>query len=341
MGLAGAAMGFAALTVSGAVAQEAEDGPAPVTPWGEPALGGTWTNVTLTPFVRRGEYGERLVHTPEEVAQIEGDVQIEIFEANQITDPDADAEFEHETTVTRPEFEAAGGAVGGYNRFWLDPGNHLMRVDGEPRTSILTTANGRPPSPKADRPTYERLDRSRGPTDSYEVRSLGDRCIIGFGRNGGPPMLPNGFYNNNYEFVQTPDQLMISIEMNHDVRAIRIGGEHRDDDVRPWFGDSIGWWEGETLVVQTKNIPQVQEFMGSWENLKVTERFTRKSENRMHYEFIVEDPDFWEQPWGGEYEFAPLEGKIYEYACHEGNYALPGILRGGRIEDAEQAANAK
>ncbi len=335
----GAVLSIAAPVGLSAIAQEAADGPAPRTPWGEPAIGGTWTNVTLTPFVRRSEYGERLVHTPEEVAELEGNAQIEIYEANQRTDPDADAEFEHETTVPeRPEFTAGGGAVGGYNRFWLDPGNHLMRVNGEARTSILTTVSGRPPSPKADRPTYPRPDRSRGDTDSYEVRSMGDRCIIGFGRNGGPPMLPNGFYNNNYEIVQTPDTIMIEIEMNHDARIIRLNSEHRDDDVRPWFGDSIGWWEGDTLVVETTNIPQVQQFMGSWEDLKVTERFTRVSENRLHYVFEVEDPAFWDEKWGGEYEFSPLDGKIYEYACHEGNYALPGILRGGRIADAEEAA---
>ena len=338
----GVALSVAASDAMSATAQAAGDYETPKTSWGKPDINGTWTNVTLTPLIRKSEYGERLVFTPEEVAKIEGDVQVEIFEANLKTDPDADAEFEHETTVAeRPEFAAGGGAVGGYNRFWLDPGNVFMRVNGEPRTSILTTPSGQIPSRKAGAPTYPRPDRSRGDTDSYEVRSLGDRCIIGFGRNGGPPMLPNGFYNNNYEIVQTPTTVMIEIEMNHDARIIRIDSEHRKDGVRPYFGDSIAHWDGDTLVVETVNIPQIQNFMGSWEDLKVTERFTRVDEHRLHYVFEVEDPAFWDKPWGGEYEFSTLDGKIYEYACHEGNYALPGILRGGRIEDAEKVAAKK
>jgi len=131
---------------------------------------------------------------------------------------------------------------------------------------------------------------------------------------------------------------VIDIEMNHDLRIIRLNSTHRTDGQRPYFGDSIGHWEGDTLVVETTNIPQRQNFMGSWEKLKVTERFTRTAKDRLRYSFTVEDPATWDKPWGGEYEFAPLGGVIYEYACHEGNYALPGILGGARAEEKEKAA---
>jgi hypothetical protein len=110
--------------------------------------------------------------------------------------------------------------------------------------------------------------------------------------------------------------------------------------VRPYFGDSIGWWEGDTLVVETTHIPQAQQFMGSWKDLKVTERFRRVADDRLYYGFTIEDPTLWDAPWGGEYEFSALNGKMYEYACHEGNYALYGILEGARVLEAREAAEA-
>ena len=152
-----------------------------------------------------------------------------------------------------------------------------MRVNGEPRTSLITTPNGLPPARKAGAPAAPRFGGGRGAFDSYESRSL---------------------------------------------------------------GDSIGWWEGDTLVVETTNIPQNQHFMGAWEHLKVTEKFTRVGKGRLHYQFTVDDPTVWDASWGGEYEFSPMDGVIYEYACHEGNYALPGILAGARAEEAEKAAAA-
>jgi hypothetical protein len=119
----------------------------------------------------------------------------------------------------------------------------------------------------------------------------------------------------------------------HDYRVVRLNSKHRTDGVRPYMGDSIGWWDGDTLVVETTNVPQAQNFMGSWKDLKVTERFTRVGKQRVLYQFQVEDPSVWDKPWGGEYEFAPMNGVIYEYACHEGNYALPGMLAGARQQE--------
>jgi hypothetical protein len=179
-----------------------------------------------------------------------------------------------------------------------------------------------------------------GSFDNPESRGVGERCIIGFGRNAGPPMFPNGWYNNNYLIVQGKDEVGIVVEMNHDVRHIRLNARHRTDDVRPWFGDSIGRYEGDTLVVETDHFPQAQAYSGVWKDLKVTERFTRVGKDRLYYRFTVEAPSVWDKPWGGEYEFSPLKGQLYEYACHEGNHALPGILSGARAEE-RAAAEAK
>jgi hypothetical protein len=320
---------------------------APRTAFGQPDIGGYWANSTLTPLTRAAKYKGEAVFTPEQIKQIEGAAATEFKEGQQRTDPNAGAEYRNKTTVERPEFKAAGGAVGGYNTFWLDPGNQIMRVRGEARTSLLTTPDGQAPKTidgkKPNAFGYGGADRAkRGPYANldYETRSMGERCIIGFGRNGGPPMLPNGFYNNDYQIIQTPKTVAIEVEMNHDTRIIRLNGKHRTDDVRPYFGDSIGHWDGDTLVVETTNIPENQAFMGSWKNLKVTERFTRVAPDRLGYSFTVEDPTKWAQPWGGEYEFHPMKGVIYEYACHEGNYALPGILSGNK-SDYEKAEAAK
>jgi len=219
-----------------------------------------------------------------------------------------------------------------------------MRVAGQPRTSLLTTPNGRPLPPKAGA-RVEPQSRNEnifaaypGRNDNMENRSLGERCIIGFGRTGGPPMTP-GLYNNTYNVVQSKDSVAIVVEMVHDTRIIPLNAKHRTDGVRPWFGDSIGWYEGDTLVVETTNFPRAQAFSGSWENLKVTERFKRVAKDRMLYQFKVEDPMIWDAPWGGEYEFGAA-GPLYEYACHEGNYGLMNIMAGARADDALAAAAA-
>jgi hypothetical protein len=313
---------------------------APRLAFGQPDLQGYWSNATLTPMMRPASFGSRAAYTPEEVRKLEQGAQEEVTEGNKPTDPNAPAEAPPLPKNIRPEFAAAGGDVGGYNRGWLDPGAAVMRVGGEPRTSLITTANGQPPARKPGAGGAGGFRGGLGSFDNPENRSLGERCIIGFGRNGGPPMFPNGFYNNDYNIVQTPDSVAIQVEMNHDVRVIRLNATHRNDDTRPYFGDSIGHWEGDTLVVETTNIPQAQNFMGSWKNLKVTERFKRVAKDRLRYSFTVEDPDTWAQPWGGEYEFGPMPGIIYEYACHEGNYALPGMLGGARRQEKEAATKA-
>jgi len=315
---------------------------APRNAFGQPDLTGYWSNATLTPMARRPQFKDQLNYTPEQVKEMESSAAAEVEEGNEDTDPNAPAEAPKAkpSANVRPEFAAAGGDVGGYNRGWLDPGSHVMRVGGEPRTSLITTANGQAPPRKAGAPPAPRFGGGMGSFDSYETRSLGERCIMSFGRNAGPPMFPNGFYNNNYQIFQTADSVLIEVEMIHDLRQIRLNSKHRTDGVRPYMGDSIGWWDGDTLVVETTNVPQNQHFMGAWKDLKVTEKFTRVGKNRLHYAFTVEDPTVWDAAWGGEYEFSPMNGMIYEYACHEGNYALPGILAGARAEEAQKAAEA-
>ena len=169
--------------------------------------------------------------------------------------------------ITGGVIQARGGIGidGNYNRGWFDPGSAVMRVHGEPRNSLLTTPNGQYPPRKAGAPAAPGFARPAASTASVmtipEQLGTGDRCLISFGRNGGPPMFPNGFYNNNYQFVQSKDAIAINIEMVHDTRIVRLNGKHRTDGVRPWFGDSVGHFEGDTLVVETTNIPQSQAYV--------------------------------------------------------------------------------
>lgn len=212
-----------------------------------------------------------------------------------------------------------------------------MRVDGQPRTSFITyPSNGRAPAlmpgAKADPPRHP-LGPGDKATDGPELQAVDDRCILPIGANAGPVMLPLP-NNSNYQLVQTADYVVILVEMIHDARIIRLNGRHRQDGLRPYLGDSIGWWDGEALVVETTNFPPEQRFFGSWRNLKVTERFTRVGEGRLLYRFSVEDPTKWDQPWGGEYEFRAAAGPVEEYACREGEVSMPAMLLAARRREA-------
>ena len=165
-----------------------------------------------------------------------------------------------------------------------------------------------------------------------EARPLGERCLMGFGSSAGPPALPV-LYNNIKQIVQTPTHVMILNEMVHDARIVRMNGTHLAPTVRKWLGDSIGRWDGDTLVVETTNFTDKTRFRGSSEHLKVVERFTRLDARTLLYQFTVEDPTTWTRPWSGEYTWAWSEQPVYEYACHEGNYSLEGILKGARRQD--------
>ena len=222
-----------------------------------------------------------------------------------------------------------------YNNLFVDRGNALARVDGRKRTSlIIDPPDGRIPPLTPEARTRANA-RPANRFDSAQDRPLGERCIIGFGSTGGPPMLPVG-YNNNYQIIQTPGRVMILVEMIHDVRVIYTDGRpHLPQSVRLLLGDSIGHWEGDTLVVETTNFTDQTRFRGSSENLKVIEHFKRIDAKTILYRFTVEDPSTFTKPWTAEYPFLASAGPIFEYACHEGNYAMTDILGGARKVEAE------
>jgi hypothetical protein len=297
--------------------------------WGHPDIGGVWSNATTTPFERPAEFGEQLILTEEQAAKIQGAAEDYRDAGNVPTDPNAPAPKDKNTAA-------------GYNRFWTDPGTQVMRVNGKPRSSLITTpANGRlPPRLPGAKPfgrrqlppggAFTEEASIAGVRDNPEDRGLGERCLM-MNSSGGPVPRPT-LYNNNFFITQGKDAVAITVEMIHDTRIVRIGGKHRNDGVKQWQGDPIGWYDGNTLVVETTDYHPDQEFFGASDKLKVTERFTRVAEDRLHYQFTVEDPKTWAEPWGGEYEFWASPG-FYEYACHEGNVGLEGILAGAREEE--------
>jgi hypothetical protein len=318
--------------------------------FGQPDLSGDWSNASITPLTRNKNISDKAVLTPAEAKALEADFTQALAADDEQTNPNVTAQqsvdkFKASKLVKyRPDFASAasGGDVGGYNTFWIDPGTHLVEINGQYRTSIVTTPDGQIPRPKAGallaRPP---AGISLTNYDSYENRPLGERCITFAGRNNGPPMLSNGYYNNNYSIVQTKDEVAILVELIHDVRHVRLNAQHRTDGVRPSMGDSIGHYEGDTLVVETTNLPERENFMGAWKDLKVTEWFTRQGPKKIVYRFQVEDPGVWDKPWGGEGVFNALKpGSVYEYACHEGNYALGNVLGGAREREATERRGA-
>lgn len=342
----------AALSLDVAQARDSDAGASgwtvPRTADDQPDLQGNWTNGTMTP-IQRPE-GQAAVLTAEQVAAIEGGLQQFIDSSAARSDPDREAPPEGGVFTGNASFDAASGGTGGYNYFWIDPGEKVAVYDGEPRSSLITRpADGRIPgfTPAGEKRRAALFAASQrfGEYDNPENRPLAERCILSFGSNAGPPMLPNYFYNNNYTIVQTPDHIMIMTEMVHDVRIIPLGEPNpRPENVRLWMGDSRGWWEGDALVIETTNLNPEQlngyrQFYGASENVKMTERITRSGENTLNYEFTVEDPDTYTSAWGGEVPFNKMadDQLLYEYACHEGNYALSNVLSGARAQEREAA----
>ena len=337
----------ASLATFGMYGSTAAQAPAGIAkPWtlprtldGKPDLQGSWSNATLTPLERAE--GTPLVMPREQVAKMEKNFADRVERLAQDSDPNRSAPPKGGDGST-----GAAGMVGGYNNFWIDPGDRIAVVNGEYRASLIVDPpNGRvpPTTAEARERTQQRLAvmKGRGQYDHPELRPLAERCLMSFGSNAGPPMLPNYFYNNNYQIVQTKDHVMILVEMVHDVRVIRMSGERLPKSVRPWMGDSIGRWEGDTLVVETTNFHPMQQFRGASENLKVTERFTRTGPDQLLYKFTIEDPTTFTAPWSGEVPFNRTEELIYEYACHEGNYALSNVLSGERNRERREAEKKK
>ncbi|HAS49885.1 MAG TPA: hypothetical protein DCS33_11500, partial [Gammaproteobacteria bacterium] len=226
-----------------------------------------------------------------------------------------------------------------YNNFWFDDGTRVARYNGEFRSSLLIDPpNGRMPAYTASAEERLRaeaqLREQRGPFAGPESRPLAERCLMSFGSSSGPPMLPI-LYNNHYQIVQSPGYVMILVEMVHDARIIRIEADPLPDALRPWMGDSIGHWEGDTLVVETDKFNPNQKFRNSTENFRITERFTRVSDNVMNYSFTAQDPATFVQPFSAEMPMNLTDDVLYEYACHEGNYSLPGVLAGARADEEQ------
>ena len=323
----------------------------PRTPGGLPDLQGTYDVATLTPLERAA--GQPLVLTDEDAAKLEKQVADRRFRAGLPSKGDRDA-------PPRGGDGSAGAAgnVGGYNNFWIDNGTRYVTVDGRKRTSVIVDPpDGRIPqmTPAAQQRTARvtratsdeqareddpGFDPMPGAYDDPERRPLGERCLLGFGSTSGPPALPV-LYNNLHQIVQTPEHVIIHNEMVHDARIVRMNAPHLPSSIRKWMGDSVGRWEGDTLVVDTTNFTDKTRFRGATENLHVVERFTRVDAKTLLYRFTIEDAATWTKPWTGEYTWPATDEHLYEYACHEGNYALGNILRGARLKEASEATKKR
>jgi hypothetical protein len=329
---------------------------------GHPDLQGTYDVATMTP-VERPSGVKSLTMTNEEAAALEQ------YEAARQVKNDAPLAADRgappvggESTGGKSYLEflerAGGGVVGGYNNFWLAGGTQLISVDGQKRSSlVMDPPDGHVPPMKPEARKRNAAftaggavapDASEsaatgppGAFDGPELRPLAERCLLGFGSTSGPPTLPNYFYNNLKQIVQTKDTVLILNEMVHDARVVRMNAPHLPPAIKKWNGDSVGHWDGDTLVVDTTNFTNKTRFNGSGEDLHVIERFTRTGPKTVLYRFTVEDPTTWDHSWTGEYPWNATDEKVYEYACHEGNYSLGGMLRGARQKEAEDAAAKK
>tara|TARA_B110000438_G_scaffold155621_1_gene149361 strand:+ start:94 stop:1131 length:1038 start_codon:yes stop_codon:yes gene_type:complete len=313
----------------------------------KPQLSGIWSNASRTSLTRpRGI--ETLVVSSEVAQEMVRNMSIagisrENIEAGPAIDPETGA-------------PPAGGqdfGLRGYNLFWTDPGSNLARVKGEFRTSLIVNPeNGQIPRLAIPQVEMERANFGAryltgvGDAAGPEAIPIAERCLIGFGNTAGPGMMGT-LYNSTYQFVQTDDYFMISVEMAHDARIIPIFNSAKEARAnlrpeihQPWFGDSRGWYEGNTLIVETVNINSLQMSQSSIpisSTGRIVERFSRYSDSEIVYQFTVDDPNLYSQPWTAELSYHVTNGPVYEYACHEGNYSMAGILAGARRLEREEA----
>jgi hypothetical protein len=308
----------------------------PRTADGHPDLQGVWDFRTLTPLQRPASRADQAVLTEEEAAEIEA------RSAQSAIDADRPSEV-------RTEPLPVGAPVGGYNNFWFDRGASV--VDGNRTSLIVSPSDGRVP---ALQPGVEMVELSLGEdiagsrpvrvraagigADHWEDRGLAERCLLGF--NSGPPIVPAG-YNQNLQVFQTADHVVILHEMVHDVRVVPLDRRpHLPEHVRQWMGDARGYWDGDTLVVESRNYtdktssfsPSVTMAAGDGTTLNLTERFTRVAEDTLLYEFTVDDVTTFTAPITAQISMKRGDA-MFEYACHEGNYGLPNILAGARQEE--------
>jgi hypothetical protein len=279
-----------------------------------PDLQGTWSFATLTPMERPEEFKDKAVLTEEEAREY------------------AQQRRERQN-MDRRDGGGAADVSRAYNDFWWDFGTTASL-----RTSlVIDPPNGRIPplTPEAQKRLAALGARLQRPAEGPEDRNLAERCLLGF--NAGPPISPSA-YNNNLQIVQTPDYVVIHTEMVHEARIVPLDGRPRQPQVRRWTGESRGRWDGDTLVIETSNFLGETAFRGSSANLKLTERLKLDGPDTLLYQFTVEDPTTWTAPWTAEIPLARTNQQIYEYACHEGNYGMEGILRGARAKEGSVPA---
>ncbi|MDP6579795.1 MAG: hypothetical protein QF681_03985 [Vicinamibacterales bacterium] len=296
----------------------------PRTADGRPDLQGIWGSNSITPLERPDSLGNKATLTAEELARVEAT-------ANTLFAQDAgDAAFGDQVfnvALTNPDsFTSSDGGTGNYNQFWL------VERDFSNRTSlIIDPPNGKlPPTTLAAKAGARAAEAGRGRPAAWTAdRGLSERCVTF--------ELPNllAGYNSYYQILQTVDHVVIEQELIHTTRIIPLDGRpHVPDDIRQWHGDSRGHWEGDTLVVETKRFSQHSNFRGAREHLQLVERFTRVGPKELNYEFTVTDPTTWTRPWTALVPWKRTDEPMFEYACHEGNIGMEGILAGARAEEA-------
>jgi len=315
------AVAAVAVTVSLSAVPAAAQSDAPRTAWGQPDLQGVWDFRSITPLQRPERLADQEFLTEEEAAELEQAAIARDVEA-----------WNREARRTE-----AGGNVGAYNNFWMDRGQKAV---GTRRTSLIVDPpNGRMPEQTTE--AQQRADAGRDyrrdhPADGPEDFSSGVRCILGF--NAGPPFTPSA-YNNNMQLFQTPDHVVIMTEMVNTARVIPLDGRPGlTPDVLQWSGDSRGHWEGETLVIETRNFAPKRKWRGTTDSMHLVERLTRLDAETLLYEFTVTDPETWTSPWTAAVPLVLNPEQMFEYACHEGNYAM-GIMLAGTREEEKAAAD--
>ena len=318
------AAGLAGLTMALVAAPVAAQSEAEVqrTPHGDPDISGIFTFRTITPLERPAALAGRANLTAEEAAA---------FEASERTRLNRDL-FDPVSGAPSAGYQSrAEGGVLSYNEFWYERG---IELTADKRTSLIVDPpDGRLPWREESRRAraLNRLNLRNGFADHYTDRSLSDRCILGF--NSGPPMT-SGAYNNNVLILQTPGYVVIQNEMVHNARIIPLDGRPRGG-IRQWVGDSRGHWDGATLVVETTDFRGETAARGSSRDTRLVERFTRADPDTVVYEFTFEDPNHFTRPWTAVMPLRRTDGPLFEYACHEGNIGMHGIMAGARELDTQ------
>jgi hypothetical protein len=292
--------------------QSAKTWTLPHTADGQPDIQGVWSTATTTPLERPAEFAGKATLTPAEAAE---------YQKKAIYDVDGD----------RRDGGGAADVGRAYNEFWRERG----KVVPDMRTSLITDPpDGKIPplTPEARKRQADRAAAARGHEfDGPENRNLQERCLVA--NNAGPPMTPAN-YSANYQIAQGPGWVVLVNEMAHDARVIPLDGRaHIPQNVRQWMGDARGHWEGNTLVVETTNFTDKTPFRGSSDKMRLVERFTRTEANTLMYEFTVDDPATFGKPWTAKIPTTRVDGVMYEFACHEGNYGMTGVLSGARVAE--------